>query len=79
LIYLNKTMRLEEIARQLNWLNAGANAVPPNADQESADARRPHFPEGDFPLATFWRLAAGEGGHAAIEARPKSAGNRLGE
>jgi hypothetical protein len=31
-------------------------------DQETTNARRPHFPEGDFLLAAFYGAAAGEAG-----------------
>jgi hypothetical protein len=46
-------------------------------DQETANARRAHFPEGDFLLAAFYGSAAGEGGHLKDEIM-KEAANRGG-
>jgi hypothetical protein len=36
-------------------------------DQETTNARRSHFREGDFLLATIIGAAAGKGGHALLK------------
>jgi hypothetical protein len=44
-------------------------------DQETTNARRSHFPEGDFLLAGFYGSTAGESGHALLKRTQQHSAN----